>query len=110
MNIIMEKENRFCFTSWKKPTINENLVSYLIWQKERCPTTQLEHYQGYIEFYKFYTFGQAKQCFRDKTIHIEVAKEDKKVNYLYCTKNESFANERYEFGEGLDTGIEFSWE
>lgn len=98
------KNYKYAFTTWKKPSINKELCIFLVWQKEICNTTKLEHYQGYVEFKKYYTLGQAKQCFKDKTIHLEIAKESRNVNYLYCTKNESFANERYEYGD-IDTGL-----
>lgn len=92
------QNNRWCFTSWKKPEINEKLISYMIWQKELTSDNKLEHYQGYVEFKKPYKFWQVKSIFKDKTIHVEEAKKDRKANFLYCTKNESYAGERYEFG------------
>lgn len=96
--------DRWAFTSWKRPVINEKLAKYLIWQKELCPKTKLEHYQGYIEFNRKYTLGNVKTIFKDKTIHAEIATKDRNTNVIYCTKNESYAGERYEMGD-IDTGI-----
>lgn len=100
----MEKNNRWCFTSWKKPDINLNLVNYVVYQKELTSDNKLEHYQGYIEFKNQYKLFQVKSLFKDKTIHCEIARKDRKANFLYCTKNQSYAGLRFEFGN-LQTGI-----
>lgn len=100
----MEKTDKYSFTSWKKPQVNNELCDYLIWQKEYCPKTKLEHFQGFVMFKKFYTLGQAKQCLRDKTIHIEKSFGSLEENKNYCMKNESYAGERFEYGLGyIDT-------
>lgn len=106
------KFNKWVFTSWKKPTLNTDNVKYLVWQKEYCPTTKLEHYQGYVVFKKDYKLFQVKSLFKDKAMYVDKARENDEINRLYCTKNESFADERYEFGD-IDTGISkkvTSWE
>lgn len=90
--------NRWCFTSWTQPNVNLKLVDYMIYQKERT-TSNLEHYQGYIEFKRDYKLFQVKSLFKDKTMHCEPARESRKVNFLYCTKNESYAGLRFEYGE-----------
>lgn len=95
---------KWTFTSWKKPVINEKLIVYMIWQKEICPNMKLTHYQGYVEFKRNYSLGNIKTIFKDKTIHAEVARHSRATNRLYCTKNESYAGERYECGD-IDTGI-----
>lgn len=84
MNV--EKSNRWAFTAWRRPNVNINLCAYLVWQTEVCPTTKLTHYQGYIETKKDYSFGQIKQIFRDKTMHVEPAREDRVTNLYYCLK------------------------
>lgn len=94
----MEKSKKWAFTCWKKPAINELLIDYMIWQKEYTQQSKLEHYQGYIEFKKEYKLFQVKSLFKDKTMHCEIAKKNRQANFLYCTKNESYAGERYEFG------------
>lgn len=96
---------KIAFTSWKKPDVNTKLFVYMIWQKETCPQTKLDHYQGYCEFKREYSLGNIKTIFKDKTIHVETARHSRAVNVKYCTKNESYAGERFEFGD-LDTGIQ----
>lgn len=94
-----EKVKRWCFTSWKEPKLNLKLVDYMIYQKELTISTGLEHYQGYIEFKNEYKMFQVKSIFKDKTLHCEPARENRQANFLYCTKNESYAGLRVEFGE-----------
>lgn len=96
---------RITFTSWVEPKVNLNLFDYIVWQKEIQPNMKLEHYQGYAEFKRKYTLGTIKTIFKSKNIHIEEAKHSREVNRLYCTKNQSYANKRFEFGGQLDTGI-----
>ena len=100
----MESCDRWAFTSWKRPEVNLKLTKYIVWQREFCSKTGLEHYQGYIEFIKVYKLFQVKSLFKDKTIHIEPARKCRLANYAYCTKNQSFAGERYEFGN-CNTGL-----
>jgi len=38
----------WCFTAWRKPEFDESKCKYVCWGIERCPTTDREHYQGYI--------------------------------------------------------------
>lgn len=96
---------RWCFTAWKKPQLNEKLINYMIWQKETCPSTHLIHYQGYIEFKREYKLFQVKSLFKDKTIHAEISNKCRLANYRYCTKSYTFAEERYEFGDVM-TGMD----
>lgn len=106
----MDKAQKWVFTSWKRPQINESLIDYMVWQKEKCPTTQLEHYQGYIEFKKEYKLFQVKSLFKDKTMYVDKATKNRKANYNYCTKNESYAFERYEFGAVDTANGDPSWD
>lgn len=93
---------RWTFTSWKEPKFNTKHCMYLLWQKELCPSTHLTHYQGYIEFGVGRSMFQIKSLFKDKTMHVEQARENRDVNLLYCTKNESYAGVRFEYSAGYD--------
>lgn len=90
------KTHRWCFTAWKKPVVNEDLVDLLVWQKETCPKTALTHYQGYIEFKRSYLLFSVKSIFKDKTMHIEPALKDREANVKYCTKARSRAFDDFE--------------
>lgn len=102
--VVEVKCYRWVFTSWKRPVVREDLIHYMIWQKEYCPQTKLEHYQGYIEFNNPYKLFQVKSIFKDKKMYVDRARSSRQDNINYCTKNETYANERYEFGD-IFTGI-----
>jgi len=63
-----------------------HLLQYLVYCKEFCPSTGLAHYQGYVEFTKPYTLIYIKSIFKDKTIHLEHARESRACNRAYCLK------------------------
>jgi len=100
--------DKWAFTAWKEPVINVNMISYMIWQQELCPTTKLLHYQGYVEFKRNYKRFQVKSLFKDKTMHCEHAYKSQKANIRYCTKGESI--KRFEFGQRIDEVKEHSFE
>ena len=52
---------------------------------------------------KPYALFQMKSLFKDKGLKIDKSRKCRLANYRYCTKNESFAGERYEYGD-IDTG------
>lgn len=89
-----QKTNRWAFTNWDKPKVNLALCDYLIYQKERCPLTGKEHYQGYVEFKKDYLLKQVKQIFRSKQIFVDRARKSRMHNLLYCTKSNTFVGDR----------------
>lgn len=102
--------NRWVFTCWKKPQLKEELVHYMVWQKELCPDTLKYHYQGFVIFKKDYKLFQVKSLFKDKRMYCDKAKMSNLANVKYCTKSETFADERYECGF-VDTGVydEIEW-
>lgn len=92
-----------CFTSYKdcldeifcfdddnesyciKESVSE-VLSYLIMQKERCPTTLKIHWQGYCEFKDQLTLSQIKSIFDDNTLHIEPRRGTTLQAIEYCRK------------------------
>lgn len=79
--------NNFCFTSFDT-NIKPKLTSchFLIYQKEKCPTTGKEHLQGYCELKRAKDITQIKRMFKSQTMHIERAKGTAEENIAYCTK------------------------
>lgn len=100
----MEKEHRspyWCFTSYddEGPEIDLNLVTYLVFQKETCPETKKEHWQGYVEFKNRKRFKQVKEILGD-TCHIEPRRGNGQQASDYCKKTETaIAGTQYEYGE-----------
>lgn len=84
-----DKHRCFAFTSWVFPLLKgkSHLIDYLVWGEEYAPSTGLQHFQGYIEFKKEYTLAYAKSIFKDKKLHIEVARAERAQNKAYCLKS-----------------------
>ena len=101
------KSKRWCFTSFKKrPTYNELLCVYMVMQREFTMKGSL-HYQGYVEFKNEYNAKQVSSILKMGGAHVEPARHNREINYKYCTKSETFADERCEYGD-IDTGIDRS--
>jgi len=96
----------FVFTSYeeKEPDYDSENMEYLVYQQERCPTTQRLHWQGYVEFKHKVTFKQAiaammynvnkGQC---KT-RIFVRKGTPKQARDYCMDEDTQVQKPKEFG------------
>lgn len=81
---------RWCFTSFANELkIKTDLVKAYIYQKEKAPTTNTEHWQGYIVLNRSQRLKKVKEILGDEKCHLEVAKGNTKQNIEYCTKNES---------------------
>lgn len=98
-----ESSNRWVFTAWKQPHIRLELVEYMIYQKELCPITQREHYQGYIEFKNSYKLFQVKSLFKDKAMFVEIATKPRINNLVYCSKSSSSLGDRFMYSSKVDT-------
>lgn len=93
-----------CITMFKEPAIIkekfEKDVDYMVYQKEICPTTKKEHWQGYVELSRKLSLHSIKKLFNDPTMHIERRKGSQEQAINYCMKTESRASgsEPVEFG------------
>lgn len=86
----MSKSQRaYCFTAWKIPEMNINYIRYMIYQKEKCPKTGTEHYQGYAEFHKKITIPTFKDLINDPKAHCERRIGTRDEARLYCMKEET---------------------
>lgn len=96
----------WCFTLYphkygRKAEAREDLskmgeiAKYLIAGKEKCPSTNLVHYQGYVIFDKKRRITELKRLF-NPTIHWEGAVAGPKANIDYCSKEDPTP---IEFGE-----------
>lgn len=98
----------WCFTSFK--AIDHQLVddkkevNYCVFQKEKCPKTGKEHWQGYIEFVKKRRMGAVKEFFNDNGLHLERRKGDRDEARAYCMKEESRIEGPWEFGDFKSNG------
>lgn len=79
------------FTAFVEPSIDcYNNIQYMIYQKEKCPSTNKIHFQGYCELKNRMTLFRIKnELFKDNTIHIENRRGSQEQAIKYCSKKES---------------------
>jgi len=111
----MTEQSNWCFTSWGT-TIKFNkwdLIEYMIYQKEECPTTKRIHWQGYVEFKKPYKLFQVKSLFKEKGLDLSTTRESRERNILYCSKQKTFLGQRLIYSDNvineIDEAVETDW-
>jgi len=87
------RAKNFCFTDFCDDTVdflqsNEDECQYFIYQKEICPKTGNEHWQGYVQWKerKYLTWLKSNVS---AIAHWEIAKGGPQSNIDYCSKDES---------------------
>lgn len=91
----------WCFTSFKTDlpiAFDEDTMSYLIYQKEKCPDTNREHFQGYIQLSKKLRLAGVKKLFPDPATHFEKSRGTAVEASAYCRKEESRVDGPWEYG------------
>lgn len=95
----MNARNRnWCFTCFERPNPDKSKLSYMVYQKEECPTTGREHYQGYVEFTDKHSIRTIKKIFNNEKIHLEVRRGTQEQAINYCKKKETQIEEPIEYG------------
>lgn len=96
--------NRFwCFTSFEKdPPSFTDAMNYLIYQRERCPSTLKEHWQGFVQLKKSARLAGVKKLVGN--CHVESTKGSVEDNVAYCTKAESRVSDPVAFGKPVKQG------
>lgn len=74
------------FTAWEEPTFSEDTMKYIIYGKEKCPTTDKLHYQGFVAFKKQKRLKGVKKILGDQT-HIEPRRGTAEQAINYCKKD-----------------------
>lgn len=99
----MAQLHNFLFTSYDEssPQNHEN-ISYMVFQREKCPKTGKLHWQGYIELHKKRRFTSLKKLY--PTWHMEAKKGSQKQAIAYCTKTETRVSEPVIIGEPKKQG------
>lgn len=99
------KNRNYCFTIFdcekylkQKPAVFPDEIKYLIFQKEKCPTSGKEHFQGYVELTKPSRLGLVKKLFNCEWIHLEKRKGTQDQAITYCKKSETKVDGPWEFG------------
>lgn len=83
---------------------NEINCKYICYGKEKCPTTQREHLQGFIAFENARRFDSLKDQL-PSVVHFEPARGNSKQNREYCNKVKN--GEFYERGEPPHQGARY---
>lgn len=97
-----KKLRHWVFTSYKvsEPIpFDESKFRYIIYQKERCPTSGREHYQGYCELKSPQRISFIKTAFNDNGLHLEIRKGSRDEAREYCRKKESHIDGPWEHGK-----------
>jgi len=81
----------WCFTLFNTPKFTDEKslpkeVQYVIYQTEKAPTTDKQHYQGYIELKNRIRMTSLKSLFADDTVHLEPRIGTQEQAIHYCTK------------------------
>lgn len=77
---------------------NNSLVSYIVYQREECPTTGRKHYQGYIELTRSCELKTVLSLFKCKC-HLEPRKGSQAQAIEYCTKEDTKIEEPVKCGK-----------
>lgn len=87
--------------------------AFMVYQLERCPTTNRRHLQGYFHFQHPKGFRSVKAYFGERWqhVHIEAARGNAASNIKYCTKEETqegppFTSGEAPTGQGKRTDID----
>lgn len=81
-----------------EPAYTSDVMDFMTFQQERCPTSGRLHFQTYVIFKTRQRLSGVKRCM-GSTVHAETAKCDVDVCVAYCSKVETRVAEPKSFGE-----------
>lgn len=88
----MARARTWCFTSYQEDLNfdhESDELRYCVYQREKCPETEREHWQGYVEFKKPLRFRAVKQFFNDRELHVEARRGTRDQARAYCKKDDT---------------------
>lgn len=86
------KGRNICWTifgDWTPITALPERVRYVVWQREMCPTSGREHYQGYMETTAPFTKGMCRTALACPSVHLEKRTKTREQARNYCMKPET---------------------
>jgi len=100
----MSKDRDWCFTSFQDdpPTYDVECMGYLVFQRESCPDTGREHWQGFVQFNGPVTLQRAKRAIACPDAHLERRRGTPLQAADYCRDPSKLADSTQphtEFGE-----------
>ncbi len=95
------KRNHWCFTSYLDvlpSNYDLSVVRYICYQRETCPDSKRQHFQGYVEFYDPKRLSFVKSLLGE--LHAESRRGSRTEARNYCKKLDSAVGNTFvEFGE-----------
>lgn len=90
------------FTSYREefPHFDEAKMKFLVYQREKCPTTERLHWQSYVVFHKQYRKKSALRILGN--VHVDPRKGTHEQAIAYCEKEESRVTPPVRFGDPTD--------
>jgi len=87
----MSRAKYYCFTSFVDalPTELPDGVTYLVYQREISPSTNREHFQGYLELESRQRIAAVRRALHDPAVHIEVRRGTAQQASDYCQKDDT---------------------
>jgi len=80
------------------PPIDASRCDYAIWQREKAPSTEAEHFQGYIAL-RTATGLKGVQTVLGRRMHCAIAKGTVEQCIAYCSKEETRVDGPWEYGD-----------
>ncbi len=106
------QSRNWCFTDfelldWDK-IYNEykDIIQYICWGTETCPTTQKTHLQGWIQFSNKKRMNGIKKVCQSKKIHLESCRGTQEQNDKYCKKENKYKTIGSFIKQGQRTDLE----
>jgi len=91
----------WCFTTFslppKVPEGNKHF-RYCVYQIEKCPETDRNHAQGYVEFTRTMRMKAIKTAFQDDSMHLEPRQGSREQARAYCMKEDTRVEPPKEYG------------
>lgn len=90
------QSRNWCFTDFESLNYEAiyrtygDIIRYIGFGLEICPTTKKSHYQGWIQFVNPKRLNGVKKIFGTKKIHIEPCRGSEKQNTTYCSKESKY--------------------
>lgn len=107
----MKKENArkrdYCFTAYKYPKPDIDKISYMVYQRELCPSTGREHWQGFAQLREASSRRTFQRIMGIDGLNCRTIDGTPEQNREYCTKLKSRASEDdpyFEHGEIINQG------
>jgi len=104
----MSRSRDYCFTSYllNEDHIAEIKCDYIVYGREKCPTTGRAHLQGYVYFADAKTMSSVKKVFSDNALNMRKPAGSALQNRTYCIKDGDFVERGVLPAQGKRTDLD----